>query len=582
VAEKSIAYMRGMQNRGVLACAKHFPGHGDTNQDSHEALPTILHSTGRMDSLELFPFKHLMQNGVDAVMVAHLQIPAYDTLPRPSTLSPMVVSRLLRDELEFGGLVITDALNMKGVTNVTHQDTIALFALLAGNDILLMPESVSKAIDVIEEAVAEGKVSMYKVETKCRKILAAKYRAGLNDYRPVLEAGLADDLNSAAYQALNYRLVEKALTLLQNRDTLLPLRRLDTLKIACVEIGKGDGSFFKQQLRYYAAVDTFSIEPGAGADTLLALGEQLSPYNLVIAGYHDTDARPQFNFGVDSLTAEFIAGLASHKKVILDFFGTPYGIKKFGDTQNLAALVVSYSNSPQAQERSAQLLFGGVAAQGRLPVSMESGEWGMENGLAPEFSGQFSVGSRQSSDTSYFLLPTSYFIPHSPFSIKTRLHYVLPEEIGISGARLSVIDSLVMKTVEAPAHSPLAPGAQVLAIYKGQVFYNKSFGARASDTLPGFAGYGGGRCFSDSLVALVAGAYARNHGNYFKSLRHLRFDAGALCWKDTQRELSVIFLPSHKALPGGKKTKKLRIFPKIFAAFQKAVDNGEWAGARVQ
>ncbi|MDR2802023.1 MAG: hypothetical protein LBB31_02260 [Prevotellaceae bacterium] len=536
VAEKSTAYMRGMQNRGVLACAKHFPGHGDTNQDSHEALPTIAHALERLDSLELFPFRKLMENGVDAVMVAHLQIPAYDTLPRPSTLSPPVVSRLLRDGLEFGGLAITDALNMKGVTSTTHKDTIALLALLAGNDILLMPESVPAAINVIEQAVKEGKASMYKVDIKCRKILAAKYRAGLSNYLPVREAGLAADLNTAAHRALNSRLAEKALTLLHNRDSLLPLRRLDTLKIACVEIGEGDGAFFSRRLRSYAAVDVFSVNPSAGADTLQMLRAQLSPYNLIIAAYHRTDARPQYGFGVDSLAAQFITSLAAGKKVILDFFGTPYGIAKFGDTQNLAALVVSYSNSPDAQERSAQLLFGGVAAQGRLPVSIDSVQ-------------VFGSGVRQASPV--------------------RLHYVLPEEIGVSGARLPVIDTLVMQAVG----KRITPGAQVLAIYKGQVFYDKSFCVHSSDTLSGFVAYGEGRAFSDSLVSIAAGGYARNHGNYFKSRRRLGFDSGALCWKDTQQELVVIFLPSHRIAPGGKKAKKLRAFPKIFSEFKTIVEN---------
>jgi beta-glucosidase-like glycosyl hydrolase len=538
VAEKSRAYMQGMQNRGVLTCAKHFPGHGDTNQDSHEALPAIPHSTGRLDSLELFPFKNLMEHGVDAVMTAHLHIPSYDTLPRPSTLSPAIVSRLLKDELAFDGLVITDALNMKGVTATTHRDTIALLALLAGNDILLMPENIPVAIDVIEQAVREGNVSMHSVNMKCRKILAAKYRAGLSNYRPVRETGLAADLNSAAHRALHFRLTEKALTLLRNRDNLLPLRRTDTLKIACLEIGEGDGAFFKQQLRYYAPADTFSINPGAGADTLRALQEQLAPYNLIIAAYHRTDARPQYRFGVDSLTAQFITGLAARKKVILDFFGTPYGIKQFGDTQNLAALAVSYSNSPEAQERSAQLLFGGVAAQGRLPVSIDSL-------LA------FGSGIRQASPV--------------------RLHYALPEETGLSGVRFPEIDTLVAKALRKQG----IPGAQVLAIYKGHVFYNKSFGARPSDTLPGFAHYGEERCYSDSLVALAAESYARNHGNCFKSLRQLDFSAGALCWKDTQRELSVIFLPALKALPGRKQANRLRAFPKIFAAFTRIIDEGK-------
>ncbi|MDR0582300.1 MAG: serine hydrolase [Prevotellaceae bacterium] len=446
VVGKSMAYMHGLQNQGVLACAKHFPGHGDTHQDSHEQLPSINHSLQRLDSLELYPFKVLMEGGVDAVMVAHLQVPAYDTLKRPSTLSPSVVAHLLKDELEFSGLIITDALNMKAVTAAAEKDSIAFSALLAGNDILLMPDNVSASIDVIEQAVKEEKISVHKINTKCRKMLSAKYRAGLNNYRPIEAAGLAADLNTSAYKALCYQLTEKSLTLLHNRDSLLPLRRLDTLKIACLEIGKNQGRFFRQQLSCYAAIDTFSIEPVTGADTLLMLQQQLAPYNLIIAGYHSADSRAQFNFGVDSLMAQFLAGLSAEKKVIFDFFGTPYGIKKFNDVRNFAALIVSYGNAQYTQERSAQLLFGGVAAQGRLPVSIDS-LWGIGSGIKQKKT--------------------------------TRLHYVLPEEIGIPDMRLAAIDTIMAEALRQHA----TPGAQVMAIYKGHVFYHRSFGAHAYDSV---------------------------------------------------------------------------------------------------
>ncbi len=236
VAGKSIAYMHGLQDGGVLSCAKHFPGHGDTDQDSHDLLPSINHSSSRIDSLELYPFRALMEGGVDAVMVAHLQVPAYDTLKRPSTLSPSIVNHLLRSELAFSGLIVTDALNMKAVTSVTKKDSIALWALLAGNDVMLMPEKVPESISLIEKAVAEGKISEHKINTKCRKMLAAKYRAGLSRYQAINPVNLLEDLNSNEHKALRYQLTEQALTLLKNENGLLPLQRLDTLNIAYVEI----------------------------------------------------------------------------------------------------------------------------------------------------------------------------------------------------------------------------------------------------------------------------------------------------------------------------------------------------------
>jgi len=440
VAEKSIAYMRGLQNGGVLACAKHFPGHGDTHQDSHEMLPSISHSTMRMDSVELYPFKALMEAGIDAIMVAHLQVPAYDAAKnRPSTLSHSIVGMLLKDELEFSGLIITDALNMRAVTYNHKRDSLSYAAILAGNDIMLMPDSISASITRIEKAVHAGKLSAFRINTKCRKVLAAKYRAGLNNYRPIPEANLLNDLNNADNEALRYQLTEQALTILVNKDNLLPLRRLDTLKIAYLEIGNDFGKDFKEQLSLYAGFDSFSIEPAAPKDTLVALRKKLEKYNLVIAGWHNTDARPQFNFGVDTVTAQFITDLALRKKVILDFFGTPYGIKKFKDYKNLAALIVSYENSIYSQQRSAQLIFGGIAAKGTLPVSID-------NEL------HFGNGIRQNAPV--------------------RLRYVLPEEIGIPQAHLTIIDSLVTHAIAQRA----TPGAQIVAVHKGNVFYNKAFG----------------------------------------------------------------------------------------------------------
>ncbi len=444
VAEKSIAYMHGLQNKGVLSCAKHFPGHGDTYQDSHEVLPSICHSPTRLDSLELYPFRALMEAGIDAVMVAHLQVPAYDSVKRPSTLSHNIVSMLLKDELEFSGLIVTDALNMKAITLNCKRDSLAYAAILAGNDVMLMPDSISVSINRIEKAVTDGKLSVHKINTKCRKVLAAKYRAGLNNYRPVVSTNLLGDLNNANDEALRYELTEKALTLLINKDSLLPLQHLDTLKIAYLEIGKNYGKDFREQLSFYGAFDSFSIEPKAPKDTLKSLRKKLDNYNLIIAGWHNTDARPQYNFGVDTVTAQFITNLALQKKVVLNFFGTPYGIKKFKDYKNLAGLIVSYENSKYSQQRSAQLIFGGVAAQGTLPVSID-------NTLS------FGNGIRQVQ--------------------ATRLHYVIPEEIGIAQGRLKGIDSLIESAIKQHA----TPGAQMVAIYKGNVFYNKAFGKQTYD-----------------------------------------------------------------------------------------------------
>ncbi|MDR2362087.1 MAG: serine hydrolase [Prevotellaceae bacterium] len=450
VAAKSMAYMQGLQNKGIMTCIKHFPGHGDTPQDSHETLPAMAHSPARMDSIELFPFRTLMEGGVDAIMVAHLQVPAFDTSARPATFSPAVVSRLLRDGMEFGGLVITDALNMKAATGSGDSPPPALAALLAGNDVLLMPDSIAASITAIAQAVANGELPAHQINMKCRKMLAAKYRAGLNQYTPVNATGLRDDLNSPAHEALRYRLTEQTLTLLCNDNDLLPLRRLDTLKIACLSIGE-NGEAFAQYLQRYAGIGRVTIPratlvaPGATPDSFTQLREQLRAYNLIIAGYHATDTRASHNFGVDSLTAAFLTGIAAEQAVALVFFGLPYGIRQFPDRRRFSAIVISYDNTKYAQERSAQLLFGGVTAQGTLPVSIDQG-WVFGNGV------------RQTTPV--------------------RLHYVTPEEIGIARQELAAVDTLIADAIRQKA----IPGAQVMAIYRGDVFYHKAVGRHTYDS----------------------------------------------------------------------------------------------------
>jgi len=205
VTQKSIAYMRGLQENGIIACAKHFPGHGDTENDSHKTLPVIRHNKARLDSLELYPFKKLIDKGIKSIMAAHLFIPAYDkTANTASSLSKNVITDLLKNHLGYEGLVFTDALNMGGVSNYFAPGEIELKALLAGNDILLFPQDVPTAISKIKEAIEQGLISLDKIDSTVRKILFAKYWAGLHDYQPIKIAHLYEDLHPpAAYLVSN-------------------------------------------------------------------------------------------------------------------------------------------------------------------------------------------------------------------------------------------------------------------------------------------------------------------------------------------------------------------------------------------
>jgi len=457
VARKSIAYMRGMQDGGILTCTKHFPGHGDTDKDSHDELPFIYHDRQRIDSLELYPFKALIDAGIDAMMTGHLRVSAIDSVERPASLSPLVINELLRNELGFQGLIFTDALNMRGVLNGVQQDSICLLALLAGNDILLMPDEVTGAIDIIETAVKQGKISEAMINAKCRKILEAKARVMPVPFVPLKGDNLLNDLNSDTDEVLRLRIADAAITMLSNKNNFLPLQELDKHTIAYLEVGKGMGSVFKQYLDYYAAVDGYAIDAISSGQALNDLRQQLKPYNSVIVGLHTTGARPSTRPVIDSLLAVFIEQLAAEKNVVLNCFGSPYLLRKFEQPERFSAIIMSYQNLPATQQRSAQLIFGGIMPKGKLPVSVYP---------CPSLLGRFGEGWAFSAGTGL-----SWAAP-------IRLKYVLPEEIGISRQQLAAVDSVMQEAINKQA----TPGGQIIAAYKGQVFYHKTFGRHTYDS----------------------------------------------------------------------------------------------------
>jgi beta-N-acetylhexosaminidase len=256
VTTKGLAYMNGMQDSGILACAKHFPGHGDTDVDSHQDLPVINHSVERLNEIELYPFRKLIREGLGSIMVAHLNIPALDPAPRQaSTLSHPIVTGLLKDSLGFGGIVFTDALNMEGVAKYFKPGEVDLNAFLAGNDVLLYSLDVTRGIDLILNAVKQGRIDVATIDSSVRKILQLKLWAGLNRQKPVDLKNLTEDLNKPQYQVLQRKLVAGSFTLLKNENNRIPLERLDTLRIASVTLGENLRSIFHERLDDYTFVE---------------------------------------------------------------------------------------------------------------------------------------------------------------------------------------------------------------------------------------------------------------------------------------------------------------------------------------
>ena len=444
VAKYGIAYMKGMQGQNVLACGKHFPGHGDTDMDSHKSLPTIPHDFARLDSLELYPFKELINNKLASMMIAHLYIPELDnTENQASTLSPKIVKGLLKDSLGFEGLIFTDALNMKGVSSFYEPGEVDVKALMAGNDVLLFPLDVPIAIQKIKQALDKGEITEADINERCLRILKAKQWAGLDDFRPIDTENLAENLDFQAAEVLNRKIAKQSITLLQNKDAL-PLKNLNTKKTVYLNVGGvKNNSFYTGMLRY-AALEQIQIPRSLSASEEDQLIEKCKQYDRIIIGFHRTNNSPSRNFGITRQSIGIHQLLSKEHEVVTVVFGNPYVIDKFGDLSETEGLIVAYQDNEYTNEAASQLIFGGIKPLGKLPVT-----------ASPQFPAGFGL----------------------TYEKTTRLGHVLPEEININPKQLERIDEVANAGIQMQAY----PGCQILAIKDGNVFYNKSFGHHTYD-----------------------------------------------------------------------------------------------------
>ena len=434
VTNRAMAFMEGMQSAGVLANAKHFPGHGDTASDSHKTLPTINFSAQRIDSLELYPYKKLFSKGLSSVMVAHLNVPNLDSRPDyPSSLSYPIVTELLKEKLGFKGLIFTDALSMKGASNFSDPGEIDLQAFLAGNDVMLMSNEVSQGIEALHVAVESGLISEERLAHSVKKILSAKYKVGLHQFKPIKTTNLVADLNRQKDDVLYQKLMENAVTLVQNKNEILPLKNLELHKIAYVTMGNADATPFIKTLNKYSKVDPVS------ADNLDELISALSQYNTVIVGLHTSNANPWKSYQFTDKELVWLYEIARTNTIILSVFSKPYALNDLKSIANFESIVMAYQNSPIAQQTAAQIIFGAHPAKGKLPVSCGS---------------SFKAGDG---------IITKAI---------DRLTYGLPESVGIDSRRLHKIDSITSYAIS----EKMTPGIQLLVARKGKVIYENYFG----------------------------------------------------------------------------------------------------------
>jgi beta-glucosidase-like glycosyl hydrolase/CubicO group peptidase (beta-lactamase class C family) len=441
VAEYGIAYMKGMQDVGVMACAKHFPGHGDVDVDSHLDLPVISKSKAQLDSLELYPFNQIFRAGVGSVMVAHLSIPAIDnTEHMPTSISYNSVTQLLRKELNYNGLTFTDALEMKGVAKYFPDGEASREALIAGNDMLCLPGDIPGSIKKVRKAIRRGKLHWSDINEHVRKVLYAKYQYGLANWKPVDTTNLLADLNSKV--ATTRRAIAKnALTLLRNDDpAIFPLFKGQ--RIAYVGVGLTADNAFADHVRrdYNAEVFYFDYrkDSAAVAPMLQQLKDQ---FDVVVIGVHKFARYPANNFGISKPALQLIQGLQQQQKTITLVFGNPYAIKNMCDAR---VLVAAYEDDDVTQTTACDLLHGRFLASGKLPVT-----------VCPSF--KYGDG----------------------IIVKRLLPIVPASQLGFNEAKLTTaIDSIVNDAIRQKA----IPGAVVLVAKDGKIAYEKAFGYLTYDS----------------------------------------------------------------------------------------------------
>ncbi|MBC7382172.1 MAG: serine hydrolase [Bacteroidia bacterium] len=443
VARHGVAFAKGMQEQHVMACAKHFPGHGDTESDSHFALPVINATSKRLDSLELYPFKELIKNDVGAIMVAHLYVPSIDTTAnRATSISPLAVKTFLKKELAFGGLVVTDGLNMKGVANYAAPGEVSAKALAAGNDLLLFVEDIPQSIFWIKEYIIKGLITEDDVNKACRKILIAKYWAGLNQYKPVELKNLYKDLNCCANDLLIKKVIKQGIVIAKNQDHVLPLDNASQYKIASIAVGNNQFTVFQQTLHNYLHANYFSIDKNESSQSFDSVFGLLQHYSLIIISLHNTSRFVSKKLGLTQMEIDFVNRLLTDRKCILVNLGNPYILQHFSTARNV---ILAYEDLPVYNNLAAQALMGAYTTTGRMPVSVTSA---------------FPLGSGIENET------------------LNRFEYNMPEETGIDPVALSYIDTIIKEAIDKVA----LPGCQIVVAKAGKVIYQKSFGKLSSDT----------------------------------------------------------------------------------------------------
>ncbi len=371
VTRKGLAYMRGMMDGGLITSLKHFPGHGDTDVDSHHDLPKLNFTAGRLDSLEMYPFRELIKAGASGVMIAHMNIPSLDKTPNlPSSLSKHIVTNVLKKRLGFQGLTFTDAMDMNGVVKHFRNGEADVRAIIAGNDLLELSENSARAINMVLQAVKQGRLTQQDIDTRVKKILAAKYWLGLDKPQGVNLVNLYTDINRPQTELLNQRLADASVTLL-NSDSLI--KSLDYSKrTAIVGVGTTQISMFQDLLGWrFDNHMNFLLSAQASADDVAAVANELRRYSQVIVALHDERSRPRSTLNYNSTVRLFLNELANMNSVFC-VFANPYALAGLPGIEQAKSILVCYQNDDIMQRAATKVIMRRLTPSGKLPVTINS------------------------------------------------------------------------------------------------------------------------------------------------------------------------------------------------------------------
>jgi len=446
VAKMGIAYMHGLQDNGVMACAKHFPGHGDTNADSHKDLPFINKSLDQLDSLELYPFKELIQAGIRSVMVAHLEVPALETAPHtPTTLSKSTVTGLLKEKMHFNGLVFTDALNMQGVTKYFDEGDVDVRAFIAGNDVLLFSQNVPVAIGKIKEAITNGKVTEADLEQRVKKILGAKYDAGLSHFTPINPEHITEDLNQYT-DAINEQIIKSGITMVKDENGILSkLNR--NIHINYVGVNAPSNTYlydiFRDSLKLYDMPASW-LPKGADDDGFKTILDKIDQSDATIVAVHNTSFYASRNYGLDVNEISFLKKIQDRPNVMVVVLGNPYILQNICDVRSA---MVAYNDDSVTEKVVANVLLKKIRPHGILPVS---------TCVLPA--------------SLIAVAPDNVNIAKLPVGLTKTL---FTKDVDVKDpAVLDKLDMFIQKCIVDQAF----PGCRLVAAKNGVIFYDKSFG----------------------------------------------------------------------------------------------------------